>query len=193
MRLQDDPSFVRVDRDQLAAVCLAQRLPPSSYPSDYGALVLADGSRVPWLTVWVDERYAKATSKPLVLANAWKKSALDVIEGGTKGPPKEQKPTPGKIIWMNELCADGNAADVAITGVFFQKDGFHALAIRGDDIRSARMPVSTPRDAVFRKAFELTDELLGGKREAKIATHVLGGGNALATVTTSVWVKAAGS
>src|SRR4051794_13423411 len=51
----EDPRFVRVDHDQLAALCLAKALPPGSWPSDYGALVLADGSRVPWLTMWVDE------------------------------------------------------------------------------------------------------------------------------------------
>ncbi len=131
-RADEDPDFTHVDRDQLAALCLATKLPPVSGVSDYGALALADGSRVPWLTVWVDEAEATAVGEPWVSAKVrTSQASTDVKWQMSLIGPSPTPPTRTGHSWLNHPCDGSEAFWVVVTGVFFQKDGFHAVAMRG--------------------------------------------------------------
>ena len=185
-----DPVFTHVDRDQLAALCVVQGLPAPTVPSDFGALTLADGSRVPWVTVWMDADFA-AGDKPMMTAKAWTAEAKKYFEHVAMmwdRPPAASKPDGRE--WRNMLCGGDEALHAVISGVFFEKDGAHAVAMRGKQILDESFPAKTPREQVFRKAFELTTKLLG--QSATIATHKLAK-DPLPTVDTEEWVKAAKS
>ena len=183
-----DPVFTHVDRDQLAALCVVAELPATTVPSDTGALSLADGSRVPWVTVWMDADFA-AGMKPMMTAKAWTtetKKYLDHVAMMWDRPPTPSKPDGRE--WRNVLCGGDEALRVVISGVFFEKDGAHAVAVRGKQILDESFPAKTPHEQVFRKAFELTTKVLG--QPATIATHKLAA-DPLSTVDTEAWVKAA--
>lgn len=183
-----DPQFTHVDRDQLAALCVVAELPATTVPSDTGALALADGSRVPWVTVWMDAEFA-AGMKPMMTAKAWTtetKKYLEHVAMMWDRPPAPSKPDGRE--WRNVLCGGDEALRVVISGVFFEKSGAHAVAVRGKQILDEQLPANTPHDQVFRKAFELTTKLLG--QPATIATHNVAG-SVLSTVDTEDWVKAA--
>ncbi|HEX5061235.1 MAG TPA: hypothetical protein VFV99_17835 [Kofleriaceae bacterium] len=183
-----DPVFTHVDRDQLAALCVVAELPAPTVPSDTGALLLADGSRVPWVTVWMDEQFA-AGDRPMMTAKAWTAKARAYMERVARSwdrPPQPSKPDGRE--WRNVLCGGDEALRVVISGVFFEKGAAHAVAVRGKQVLDEQMPANTPHDQVFRKAFELTTKVLG--QPATIATHKLAV-DPLSTVDTEDWVKAA--
>ncbi|NVB82698.1 MAG: hypothetical protein HOV81_30255 [Kofleriaceae bacterium] len=189
-----DPDFIHVDRDQLASLCLSRRLPPVSYPSSYGALSLADGKRVPWLTVWVEEDkpiFEENGEVPALSAKEWLARANGSIKWGMAhwdGKPEDSKRSPHE--WWNFPCDASEVFSVVTTGVVFEKKRFHAFAMRGGKVVQEELSASTPREAVFQKAFELTEKLVG--QSATIATHKLGGrGEAQKTIDHDVWVAAA--
>lgn len=184
-----DPDFTHVDRDQLAALCVAARLPPTSVPSDHGALLLGDGSRVPWLTVWQDEALATAAEVPPITAAAWTARARTHAAHVARTLDDRAAPrTRTGREWKNLPCTGDEVLDVVVTAVFFEKQGFRAIALRGARLLEEALPTTTPRDEVFRKAFALGEQILG--QPARIASHKLMN-EALPTVTTEPWVKAA--
>lgn len=186
-----DPDYTHVDREQLAALCLAANMPPVTIPSDYGVLSLADGSRVPWLTVWVDEEQAAALEQPLVPAKAWTQRANEYLKDRVSTFESPPPPTPrtGRE-WKRMPCDGSEVFSVVITGVFFEKKSFHVIAIRGKKLAQQELPTTTSREAVFRAAFELTEKLVG--QSATIATHkFFGSGEQPKAVSTEAWVNAA--
>jgi hypothetical protein len=189
-----DPDFIHVDRDQLAALCLSRRLPPVSYPSSHGALALADGKRVPWLTVWVEEDkpiFEEHGEVPALSAKQWLAGASGSIKWGMAHwdrRPDDEKRSAHE--WWNTPCDGSEVFSVVTTGVVFEKKSSHAFAMRGDKLLQEELPATTPREAVFQKAFDLTEKLVG--QSTSIATHKLGGrGEAQATIDTDAWVAAA--
>lgn len=184
-----DPDFTHIDRDQLAALCVAARLPPLAVASDYGALVLADGRRVPWLTLWEDEDLAAVAGAPPISATAWIGRAR--AYAGRVARIRDDRPAPRERTgreWKNVPCTGDEVLDVVVTAVFFGKQGFHAIAMHGPQLLEQALPATTPRDDVFRKAFALAEQIVG--QPATIASHRLMN-DALPTVTTEPWVEAA--
>jgi hypothetical protein len=71
--------------------------------------------------------------------------------------------------------------------VFVDKAGMHAIAMQAGTVAEEAVP-GTAREPAFRRAFELTEKLLG--QSATIATHDLRGVT-LPTVDDGLWVEAA--
>ncbi len=183
-----DADYTHVDRDQLAALCVAARLPPVAVASDYGALTLADGARVPWLTIWNDATIADVHGYVTLDAKAWTQRVSADMKRTIESFDNLTSHTRSGREWKNIPCDAATASSVVITGVFFEKKSFHAFAMRGTKLLQQELPTTTPHDAVFRTAFELTEKLVG---QATIATHKLGPSkDQLATVTTEQWVTA---
>jgi hypothetical protein len=88
------------------------------------------------------------------------------------------------------MCEGPEPYDVVTTGVYFEKKSAHAFAMRAGKLVQEELPATTERSVVFRKAFELTEKLVG--QPAKIASHKLGDhGEPTTTLDDSVWTGAA--
>ena len=178
-----DPDFIHVDRDQLAALCIESEIPPTYWAPTHGALQLADGQRVPWLGIQLDERVRDPAGKDWI---ARTREALHDMISLHDGPvPPEGKRTGSH--WYNMPCSRMEAFTTVVTVVALDKKGnAHVYAIRGDKMLDQDLG-KAEGDAPFRTAFELTEKLVG---KAKIANHNLAG-STLSTVDYEAWQKAA--
>jgi hypothetical protein len=187
---QRDAAFVAVDRDQLKALCLAQQLPRTSSPPQYGALVLASGKRVPWLAFttsvkddWINAEIAHVERKPL-LAGAWLKEMTALMTDVE--PPTR----PDTLDTQYRLCDRDAAATVVVSAVFFQKDGIHLIAARGRSKPIEKVFANTTSvQDVYGVAFSLMEQVLGDTI-ADIASHqVTPRGDRQPTISDERWIR----
>lgn len=162
---QPDPAFVSVDGDQLRALCLASLLPPTDETPNYGALVLADGKRVPWLafTTRAEGDSPIGVKKTPVLAADWRKRFAWVMDLHSELPSSGNG---GKTKFR--LCDDGEI-DVVVSGVFMQKDGVHLVTARGKNQFEKVLPAKTPVKDIYAAAFDELEKHVG--QSVKIASH----------------------
>lgn len=182
-----DPAFVSVDRDQLAALCLAARLPRTYETPEYGALVLRDGTRVPWLAFTAKEEHDRLVEREPLLAKAWRKSAAEVLplEDGTASATATSDT-------LFRPCGSGEA-NVVVSGMFQQKDGFHLVTVRGQKQLEKLLPPTTPPEEAYATAFTQIEELVG--QPAAIAEHRVTEhptDNSQLTISDDRWKAAAG-
>lgn len=186
---QEDPKFVRVDGEQLAALCVSARLPRAGL-EDYAALELSDGKRVPWLAVslphpeWLES--VVPPEKWMAAVEALIKEGREITDGH-----ESNKPRTG-IVTMNMPCTRMEPLDVVVTGVFFGESEAQVFVAKGKKSLRETLPMSPEdkevRQRAFRRAFEMTEKVLGGT--AKVGTHQFFAGDESATAK-DVWTKAA--
>jgi hypothetical protein len=180
-----DPVFVSVDRDQLQALCLAARLPATHEVPSYAALVLHDGTRVPWLTFTVDAKVEAAESRPALTPAAWRKAAVAVFEPPvTDDPPSERR-----ALDVQYRVCDGNERDVVVSAVFVERDGYHVIVTRGEKQVEKVLPAKTPNDKVYATGFDLIESMLG--QRVTIAVHQVAAGPGQPTTDDERWLRAA--
>jgi hypothetical protein len=117
--------------------------------------------------------------------------ALIKEERETTDGHEANKPRTGGVT-MNTPCARTEPLDVVVTGVFFGESEAQVFVAKGKKSLREEFPL-TPEDKevrtkVLRRAFEMTEKVLGG--EAKIGTHQFFAGDETVTAR-EVWQKAA--
>jgi hypothetical protein len=183
-----DPAFVSVDGDQLRALCLASLLPRTDETPNYGALVLADGKRVPWLsfTTRGESAIVPDGKKVPVLAADWRKQFAWVMDMHSE---LRSSGNDGKTKFR--LCGDGEI-DVVVSGVFMQKDGVHIVTARGKNQFEKVLPAKTPANDIYAAAFDELEKHIG--QHATIAKHVVTGSatdNSQLSISDERWELAA--
>ena len=185
-----DPSFVHVDRDQLAAVCLAGRLPRTTPMPVHGALTLADGERLGWLVVSSYEELDPVRGERVVLADAWLTEAKETLRDLVESEAGNARPRPrdGKS-WLHVPCDYAEATRVVVTGVFVQPKTVELVALHGTKALTRSLPKGATKETIHATAFALLEELVG--QQASIATHVGEGTQPFSTVQDASWTAAA--
>jgi hypothetical protein len=181
-----DPAFVSVDGDQLRALCLASLLPRTQETPNYGALVLADGKRVPWLAFTVNEEVDKVDGKKPLLAAEWRKELAEVAADRV-----DNSPSSGGGFTKFRICGDGEL-DVVVSGVFIQKDGVHLVTARGKKQFEKLLPAKTSANEIYAAAFAELQAHTG--QHATIAKHVVTGSatdNSQLSISDERWELAA--
>jgi hypothetical protein len=183
-----DPAFVSVDGDQLRALCLASLLPRTDETPNYGALVLADGKRVAWLsfTTRGESDIEPGGKKVPVLAADWRKQFAWVMELHSELPSSGND---GRTKFR--LCGDGEI-DVVVSGVFMQKDGVHLVTARGKNQFEKVLPAKTPVNDIYAAAFDELEKHVG--QSVKIASHKVTDSpidNSQSTISDERWQLAA--
>lgn len=159
-----DPAFVAVDRDQLKALCLATLLPRTQERPEYGALVLRDGSRVPWLAFSANESRERAMGGQPLLASVWSKQAAEVMADLNASETTGDSGVDTQL----RLCGFGENA-VVVSAVFVQQDGFHIVVSRGRKPVEKVLPPTASQDDAFTTAFQMIEAAVG--QPATIAKH----------------------
>src|SRR5262249_23279543 len=109
----------------------------TSWASTYGALQLADGTRVPWLTVSVEEANAGAKAVP---EKTWLAGAKDAIDDMRMTWGKRPERTTTGDWWLKFPCRGDEVFWVVTTGVFFEAAGTHIFAMREKQLLEETLP-----------------------------------------------------